>query len=116
MRTIATYTTALLEVNRDTYDDIRTRLEQAGYNRANEDDGSIDMVGIAIIPPAVAKPKCETISVYPDENGFGVESQCGNDAAFRAHVARLAVCFECLRSTLAEGVLNADEIKAIERL
>lgn len=43
-----TYTYALLEVSPEAYDEIRKKLEAAGYQHAFGADGEIDMHGIAL--------------------------------------------------------------------
>jgi hypothetical protein len=43
-----TYTYAILEVSGPAYDEIRKKLEEAGYNHAFDEDGNIDMRGIAL--------------------------------------------------------------------
>jgi hypothetical protein len=45
-----THTLAMLEVLPSTHQDIRTRLEQAGYHHAVDDNGRIDMTGLALLP------------------------------------------------------------------
>lgn len=43
-----THTYAVLEVRPSTYEDVRKRLERAGYGHAFHDDGCIDMHGIGL--------------------------------------------------------------------
>lgn len=43
-----THTYALLEVSREAYDEIKGKLQAAGYDHALHDDGLIDMNGIAL--------------------------------------------------------------------
>lgn len=51
----STHTYAILEISRSAYEEIRTKLEQAGYQDQFHDDNSyslpvIDMHGIAVAP------------------------------------------------------------------
>lgn len=43
-----TYTFALMQVSKATYDEIKQKLEEAGYGHAIHDDGNLDMHGIAL--------------------------------------------------------------------
>lgn len=43
-----TYTYATLEISRAAYDEIYEKLKAAGYDSAIEDEGLIDMHGIAL--------------------------------------------------------------------
>ena len=49
--TRSTYTYASLEVSPGAYDEIRSKLEAAGYGHAFMEDGTIDMHGIGIVKP-----------------------------------------------------------------
>lgn len=44
----STHTYAVLEISNAAYDEIRAKLEAAGYQHAFMDDGEIDMHGIAV--------------------------------------------------------------------
>lgn len=44
-----TYTYALLEVSREAYQEIRRKLEDAGYAHTIGSDGAIDMHGLALV-------------------------------------------------------------------
>lgn len=44
----ATHTCALLEVSAETYDEIRSKLEAAGYDHVFLPDDGLDMHGIAL--------------------------------------------------------------------
>jgi hypothetical protein len=45
---MSTHTYALAVVSRTTYDEVRKLLEDAGYNHAIEENGVLDMHGIAL--------------------------------------------------------------------
>lgn len=47
---MTTHTYATLEVSKAAYDEIRKKLEDAGYQHAFHEDGLIDMHGIALTP------------------------------------------------------------------
>ena len=47
----STYTYVTMELSQAAYDEIRTKMEAAGYQHAIEKDGTIDMHGLAVIPP-----------------------------------------------------------------
>lgn len=47
-----THTYALLEVSAAAYDEIAAKLCEAGYSHAVNDDGEIDMRGLALTKPA----------------------------------------------------------------
>jgi hypothetical protein len=54
----STYTYALLEISQAAYDEIKAKLESAGYSdQFHEDDGqiAIDMHGIAVVPIVAAQ-------------------------------------------------------------
>lgn len=44
----STHTYVVLEISQDAYDEIRAKLESAGYQHAFMDGGEIDMHGIAV--------------------------------------------------------------------
>ncbi len=46
--TRSTHTYAILELSKPAYDEIRAKLDAAGYQHAFHDDGVIDMHGIAV--------------------------------------------------------------------
>ncbi len=46
-----THTYALLELSQAAYDEIRAKLEEAGYQHTFHEENRIDMHGIAVIPP-----------------------------------------------------------------
>jgi len=52
-----THTYALLGVSQGTYNEIRAKLTEAGYQHAFGDDGEIDMHGIALVVEAPAERK-----------------------------------------------------------
>lgn len=54
-----TRTNAVLEVSSTTYEEIATKLREAGYDHAFDRDGHIDMHGIAL-----AKEKVEVVDGY----------------------------------------------------
>jgi hypothetical protein len=56
-----THTYATLEVSRAAYDEIRKKLEDAGYQHAFHEDGLIDMHGIALTPEEITE-KAEEIT------------------------------------------------------
>ena len=43
-----TYTYAILKVSKETYDEIRQKLSEAKYDHAFDEEGIIDMHGIAL--------------------------------------------------------------------
>lgn len=45
-----THTYALLEVSKQAYDEIAKKLREAEYGHAINNDGEIDMNGIALVP------------------------------------------------------------------
>ena len=58
--TRSTHTFAGLEVGVATYNEIATKLREAGYDHAFNDDGAIDMHGIGLIPePERQEPKTD---------------------------------------------------------
>lgn len=57
-----TYTLAMLEVLPSTHEDIRKRLEAAGYHHAiDPENGHIDMTGIGLLP--MREPEATTLTV-----------------------------------------------------
>jgi len=61
-----TYTLAMLEVSPSTHEDIKKRLEAAGYHHAiDPENGRIDMTGIALLP--MREPEMMTLTVAVDE-------------------------------------------------
>jgi len=46
--TYNTYTFALMQVSKATYDEIKQKLEEAGYGHAIQEDGALDMHGIGL--------------------------------------------------------------------
>ena len=44
-----TYTYALLEISEAAYDEIKAKLNEAGYHQAFGEEGEIDMHGIALV-------------------------------------------------------------------
>lgn len=49
-----TYTYATLELSQAAYDEIAAKLKEADYGHAFMEDGTIDMHGIGVTPPAPA--------------------------------------------------------------
>lgn len=53
----STHTYVVLEISQDAYDEIRKKLEEAGYQHAFMKNGEIDMHGIAV----AADPKTNAL-------------------------------------------------------
>lgn len=62
-----TYTVATMEVAPATYDEIRAKLEQAGYQHAIDDNGMLDMTHIGLVrdPTGPQAPAAERVQIVP---------------------------------------------------
>lgn len=67
-----TYTYAELAVSERTYNEIRQKLEAAGYHHALLSDGAIDMRGIGLVAQKV--PKRQDLTAPPCRNGEWMEA------------------------------------------
>jgi hypothetical protein len=60
-----TYTVANLELSASAYQEIKTKLEKAGYQHAFMPGGGIDMTGIAVIPERQIEQNIKTLWGLP---------------------------------------------------
>lgn len=44
-----TYTYVIINVSKSTYEEIATKLDEAGYDHAIDDDGTLNMHGLALV-------------------------------------------------------------------
>jgi hypothetical protein len=62
----------MLEVLPSTHEDIRTRLEQAGYHHAiDAENGRIDMTGLALLPMRVQRMRSEAFALMGATKSLG---------------------------------------------
>lgn len=67
----ATHTYAVLDISQEAYDEIRAKLEEAGYQHAFMPDGEIDMHGIAVS----ADPRSTALALGAAARAVGPEER-----------------------------------------
>ena len=87
-----THTSALLELSPQAYAEIKAKLIEAGWTQALQDDGSIDMHGIAVTA-------AEETDDPVDGNALVTEMMCLAKARCKGQKAGIVVCAFLEKST-----------------
>lgn len=76
---VHTYTLARLEVSRSAFNEIKEKLEQAGYQHVFMDDGGMDMTHIAIAAEEGETSTCENCGATVPEDEIQKCDHCDHD-------------------------------------
>lgn len=62
-----TYTFAIMTVSRSTYDEVKKKLKEAGWEHAIGEDGHLDMRGVALTTDEAPTDKTSKLRIAKDE-------------------------------------------------